>query len=85
MRENVLCSSKFKKLERGAGFVSTVEEEEMSRNKGDQDLNSAQTMSDGHSLYEILERKAECAAQGENSAQKRLSEAEADLERQTSQ
>ena len=47
-------------------FFSTVEEEEMSiTNKGDQDLNSVQTMSDRHSLYEILERKAECAIQGE--------------------
>ena len=44
-------------------MVSTVEEE-VSRITGDQDLNSAQTMSDRHSLCEILERKVESVVQG---------------------
>ena len=52
----------FRKQERGDSFVATVEEE-MSRNRGDQDLNSAQTVSDRHSLYEILERKVESVVQ----------------------
>ena len=37
-------------------------------------------MSDWQNLHEFLERKAELAVQGEIAAQKRLSEAEADME-----
>ena len=54
---------------------------ECQEQKRDEDFNSVQTLWDRRSLHEVLEWKAESAAQGENSAQKRLSEAEPDLER----
>ena len=44
-------------------------------------LTVCKTLSDRRSLHEFLERKAGSAVQGENSAPKRLSEAEPDLER----
>ena len=52
----------------------------MSRRQRDRDLNSAKTLSDRRNLHQFLDWKAESAVQGEVEAQKRLSEAEADLE-----
>ena len=52
----------------------------MLRGKRDREWNSVQTMSDRQSLHEFLQRKAESSVRGESAAQKRLSEAEADLE-----
>ena len=48
--------------------------------KRDRDLNSVRISSERRSLHNYLERKAESAVQGENVAQKRSSEAEADME-----
>ena len=62
-------SSVWKQM-RGNNVVASAEEE-MSRAKRGEDLNSVQTLSDRQSLHEFLERKAESAAQGENSAPKR--------------
>ena len=67
------------KLVRGNEFVADVEES-VSRRKRDLDLNIVQTLLDRQNLHEFLERKAESARRGESAAQKRLPEAEADLE-----
>ena len=67
------------KLVRGNEFVADVEESVL-RRKRDRDLNSVQTLPDRQNLHELLERKAESARRGESAAQKRLSEAKADLE-----
>ena len=52
----------------------------MFRGKRDRDLDSVQTLSERHNLHVYLEQKAESAVLGENAAQKRLSEVEADVE-----
>ena len=52
----------------------------MSRGKRDPDLESAQTLSERRDLRVYLEQKAELAVQGECGAQRRLSEAEADMD-----
>ena len=71
--------SSTKKLVHGNEFVASVEESE-SREKRDRDLNSVLTLSDRQHLHDYGERKGELAVRGENAAQKRLAEAEADLE-----
>ena len=55
-------------------------EESVSREKRDRYLNVAQTLKDRQHLQNFLEQKAELAVRGDNAAQKRLSEAEADME-----
>ena len=64
---------------RGSDSVASVEES-VSREKRDRDLKSVRTPSRRQKLHHYLERKAESAARGENAAQKRPSEAEADME-----
>ena len=55
-------------------------QESVSREKRDRDLNVVQTLKDRQNLHKLLERKAELVVRREKSAQKRLSEAEADME-----
>ena len=52
----------------------------LSRGKRDRDKDSAKSQSERHSLHVYLEQKAELAVHGECSAQRRLSEAEADMD-----
>ena len=49
------------------------------RGKRDRDLESVQTLSERRNLHVHLEQQAELAVQGECAAQRRLSEAEADM------
>ena len=56
--------------------VVSVDESRLS-GKRDRDLNVVQTLKDRQNLDKFLERKAELVVRGEKSAQKRLSEAEA--------
>ena len=82
MRNNEFVPSLFsgaKKLVRGNEFVAGVEESVL-RRKRERDLNSVQTLSDRQNLHRNQERKAGSAVRRESAAQKRLSEAEADLE-----
>ena len=58
--------------------VVSVEESLLTENR-DPDLNVTQTLKDGQNLHKFLERTAELACRGEISAQKRLSEAEAEM------
>ena len=50
------------------------------RKKGDRDPESVQTLSERRNLHVYLEQKAELAVRGEYAAQKRSSEAEADMD-----
>ena len=68
-RETVACNEPISSVERM-----------LSRGKRDRDLDSVKIQSDRHSLYVYLEQKADLAVQGEYSAQRRLSEAEADMD-----
>ena len=52
-----------------------------SRGKRDRDLECVQTLSERQILHVYLEQKAEMAVRGQCAAQRRLSEAEADMER----
>ena len=61
--------------------VSSVSvEETFSKGKRDRDLESAQTLSERQNLHVYLEHRAELAFRGECAAQRRLFEAEADME-----
>ena len=60
----------------GNEFVASV----ASRRKRDRDLNRVRTCSEGQHLHDYLERKAELALRGESAVQRRLTDAEADLE-----
>ena len=66
------------KLARGNASVASVEGT-LSRGKRDRDLESMQTLSERRNLHVYLEQEAELAVQGESAAQRRLSEAEADM------
>ena len=63
---------------RGSESISSVEGT-LSRGKRDRDLESVQTLSERRNLHAHLEQKAELAVQGECAAQRRLSEAEAEM------
>ena len=63
---------------RGNALNASVEGT-LSRGKRDRDLESAQTLSERQHLHVYLEQKAELADQGECVAQRRFSEAEADM------
>ena len=63
---------------RGNDSVASVEECVL-RRKRDRDLDRG-CLSDRQNLHTYLERKAESAVRGESAAQKRPSEAEADME-----
>ena len=52
----------------------------VSKEKRDRDQNVVQTLRDRQNLNKIFERKAELAVRGENLAQQRFYEAEADVE-----
>ena len=65
---------------RGNESFSSVERS-LSRGKRDRDLESAQTLSERRNLQAYLEKKAELACQGECAAHKRLSEAEAEMDK----
>ena len=52
----------------------------VSKGKRDRDQNDVQTSRDRQHLHKILERRAELAVRGEELAQQRLYEAEADVE-----
>ena len=54
--------------------------ESVSKVKRDRDQNDVQTLKDRQNLHKILERKAGLAVLGENLAQQRLYDAEADVE-----
>ena len=54
--------------------------ESVSKGKRDRDQNDVQTLKDRQNLHKILERKAGLAVLGENLAQQRLYDAEADVE-----
>ena len=73
-----MCASIGKPL-RGNESALIVERM-LSRRKRDRDLDSANIQSDRHSLYVYLEQKGELAVQGQYSAQRQLSEAEADTD-----
>ena len=64
---------------RGKVSVSSVEGT-TSAGKRDRNLESAQTLSERRNLHVHLEQKAELAVQGECAAQKRLSEAETEVD-----
>ena len=64
---------------RGNESIASVEDS-VPRGKRDRDLDSAQTLSERANLHVYLEQKAESAVRGECAAQKRLSEAETDME-----
>ena len=65
---------------RGNESISSVEGT-LSRGKKDRDLESAQTpLSERRNLHDYLAQKDEVAVQGECTAQRRLSEAEADMD-----
>ena len=59
--------------------VDTTDESLMT-GKRDRGESIGQSMRDRENLHKILERKAESSIQGENEAQKKLSEIEADVE-----
>ena len=63
---------------RGLDSISNVEGT-LSRGKRDRDLDSVQTLSERRNLHVYLEQKAELTVQGDCAAQKRLSEAEAEM------
>ena len=64
------------------GNVSSVSAEEtLSKGTRDRDLGSGQTLSERQILLVYLEQKAEMAVRGECAAQRRLSEAEADMDK----
>ena len=58
--------------------MSTIDESLMT-SKRDRGESVGQSMRDRENLHKILERKAESSIQGENEAQKKLSEIEADV------
>ena len=64
---------------RGNESLSSVEGT-LSRGKRGRDLECAQTLSERRNLHAYLEQKAELAVQGESATQKRLSEAEAEMD-----
>ena len=64
---------------RGNESIASVEGT-LSRGKRDRDSNVVQTPKDRQHLHKLLERKAVLAARGEKSVQKRLSEAETEME-----
>ena len=64
---------------RGNASIAHVERS-LSRGKRDRDLESAQTLSERRHHHAYLEQKAELAVQGECAAQKRLSEADAEMD-----
>ena len=68
-----------KKLGRRDESISSVEGT-LTRGRRDRDLESVQTLSERRNLHAYVERKAELAVRGENLAQQRLFEAEADVE-----
>ena len=70
--------SSTRKLVRGIESLPSVEGT-LSRGKRDQDLEGLQSLSERKNLHVYLEQKAELAVQGECQAQKRLSEAEAQI------
>ena len=63
----------------GSGSVSTTDQPLMT-GKRDRGESIFQSMRDRENLQKILERKAESSIQGENEAQKKLSEIEADVD-----
>ena len=68
--------SRTRKLVRGSASNASLE-----GRKKDRDLESVQTLSEGQNLHVYLEQKAEMAVPGECAAQRRLSEAEADMDK----
>ena len=68
-----------RKLVQGNESISSVDGT-LSRGKRDRDLESVQTLSERRNLHAFLERGAELAVQGDSEAQKRLSEAEAEMD-----
>ena len=79
MRQHESVASSFSgtgKLVQGNKFVASV----ASRGKRDRDLNRVRTFSDRQHLHDCLERKAELALRGQSAVQRRLTDAEADLE-----
>ena len=60
-------------------------EESVSREDSDRDVNVVQTLKDRQNLHKFLEWKAEFAGRGEKSAQKKLSEVEAEMEIRSSE
>ena len=66
------------KLVRGNASSASIDGT-LSRGKRDRDLESVQTLSERRNLRVHLEQKAELAVQGESAAQRRLSEAESDM------
>ena len=60
--------------------ISSVEGT-LSRGKRDRDLESAKTLSEWRNLHAYFEKEAEVAVQGKCVAQKRLSEAEAEMDK----
>ena len=66
-------------LVRGNNPVARVEESEF-KGKRDHDSKSVRTSSNKQNLHKYLERKAGSDVRRENASQKRLSEAEADME-----
>ena len=67
------------KLVRGNESIASVEDS-VPRGKRDRDLVSGQTLSERENLHVHREQKAESAVRGECAGQKRLSEAETDME-----
>ena len=67
------------KLERSNESIASVEWS-VSRGTKDRVLDSVQTRSEMQNLHLYLEQKAESVVRGESAAQKRLSEAEVDME-----
>ena len=59
--------------------ISTLFRSE-SKGKRDRDQNVVHSLRDRENIHKIVERKAELAVQGECEAQRRLSEAEADMD-----
>ena len=68
------------KLVRGSESISSVEGT-LSKGERDRDLERAQTLSERRTLHVYIEQKAELAVQRECAAQKRLSEAESEMDR----
>ena len=65
---------------RGNESISSVEGT-LSRGKRDRDLESAQTLSEWRNLHAYFEQEVELAVQGKGVAQKKLSEAEAEMDK----
>ena len=65
---------------RGNESISSVEGT-LSRGKRDRYLESAQTLSEWRNLHAYFEQEVELAVQGNGVAQKRLSEAEAEMDK----